>query len=207
MGVFHLLAEREFLMSRSSRGSRNIKPRTTVLVLCCGYSEMEYFKDFREYFAAERRTVNITVKRCCGDPGGTGEAVDSHKLGMAYDKIFCVLDKDTFPEENIAELKRKEDEVIKVILQIPAFEVWGCIHYEYSTAQNSAAEWCSQLKRHISDYAKGESIFKKTIPKLSTAIANSKRLDKYHQCTPGTQNNPSTQIPQVFDYLSAIAGK
>lgn len=191
-------------MNRILRKTRSIKSRTTVLILCCGESEVAYFKDFREYFAGRRRCVSITVKRCCGDPDGVGDSVDSHTSGMVYDKIFCVLDKDNFSDEKIVELSKKENDAVRIILQIPAFELWGCIHYSYSTAQNSVDELVNNLRKHITNYKKGQSIFSATVGQLSTAIENSKRLNEYHRTTSGTQNNPSTKIPEIYAYMNSM---
>lgn len=190
-------------MSRSQRVPRNIQQRTTILILCCGETERRYFEDLREHVASGNRNIQITVRKCCGDPDGMGESLQHEKEGSIYEKIFCVLDKDTFPDIQINNLKKKADAVAEIVLQIPAFEVWEFLHFDYSTAQKSALEWVKYLQQHIYKYKKGKSFFYTILPLLNTAINNTKKQMAYHSATPGTDNNPSCEIPKVIHYINS----
>ena len=132
--------------------------------------------------------------------------------GAIIEKIYCVYDVDSTPEKS---LKLSEDMAGKnsliTCVSNPCFEIWFLLHFKYSTSN-----FCSydkvrdELLKHIPEYAKNKDVFEKLQPNQQNAIANAKRLKKYHNDL-GTDSSirrcdPSTQVYELVEYLNNMIG-
>jgi len=219
MGTDNLHHKRKSRNIRSFQRKNPIRePYDMVLIVCEGEkTEPNYFKELRAYYRLNNVNVEIDGEQCGSSPlNVVNYAIDKYnKSKKAYDKIFCVFDKDTHPTYNEAKDKIKRARLnrghtIEAIDSVPCFEFWLLLHFLYSTRPFSAAGKRSicdsvirSLNSHMPGYEKGaKKIAEKIMPDLNKAISNSKKLETYHQ-TSGT-DNPSTKIHVLVEYLKDL---
>lgn len=210
--LFHKRKARKIEALRRKKAKQ--KPYDVVLIVCEGEkTEPNYFAGLR----AALRLSNANIK-VVNNPKGTDPlnivnfAINESKKDPAYDRIYCVFDKDKHATFNAAVDKAKNTRLKKgttlyAITSIPCFEVWLLLHYRYTTGSfyaagnnSNCAKVESELKKYIPNYKKGDSnIFEKVNNKLSDAIENAKLLTIYHQ-TSGT-DTPSTKVHELVEYL------
>ena len=100
MGTDNLFHKRKAKTAKSlQRKSARREAYEKILIVCEGEkTEPNYFEDAREYFCLE--TVNVEVRGECGsDPVSVVKFAkqryrEEKDAGDAFDKVFCVFDKD-----------------------------------------------------------------------------------------------------------------
>ncbi len=101
MGTDDLFHKRRAKQSKDlARRKAKRKPYDKVLIVCEGEkTEPNYFEDLKDYYKLSSTNVEVA-----GDCGSSPTSVVSHardlyrkaeKYGDAFDKVFCVFDKDT----------------------------------------------------------------------------------------------------------------
>ena len=105
----------------------------------------------------------------------------------AFDTTWCVFDSPKNKSESYGNaLKRASQKEYRIADSFPCFELWFLLHYKYTT---QSFENCSQvesaLQKFIPDYCKEKkylkNIFRSLRQKLSTALENCKKLERYNQ--------------------------
>jgi hypothetical protein len=186
-----------------------------VLIVCEGEkTEPNYFNELINHYKIS--SANVKVDGSCGSsPKCVFEYAErlyrsEKNKGDAYDRVYCVFDKDTHHtyDETISKIKDKQS--FYVVNSVPCFEYWLLLHFNYSTKpyakkgkSSIANEVLKELKKHIPKYEKGaKNIFKTTMNDLDYAINNAKNSLK--QAIQNNTDNPSTNVHKLIEYLSDI---
>lgn len=198
------------------RGAPRRDPYDRVLIVCEGEkTEPQYFREACDHY--QLSNANIEVMPGEGnDPVsvvGTARARQNHekKLGEKYDQIFCVFDRDEHPNYPQA-CRQAKTAKFTCAVSNPCFEYWLLLHFSDSrapyarTGDRTAAQNCErELKKHRPDYAKGQKgLFGQLLPRLPEAKVRAERIWADAQRT--GEENPSTRVYQLVDYLHHLKG-
>lgn len=227
--LFHKRKARK--VKESERKTASIQPYDRVLIVCEGQNtEPYYFEEIRLIY--ELDSANVEVDGSCGS-SPISVVNHAYKLyddevssGDNYNKVFCVIDRDTHETYEQAldkitrlnkELKSSDegsqsDPVFVAICSNPSFEYWFLLHYNPTTKpyrpkgkKSVGDQVIDDLKTYIPDYDKKQKgLFKKLIDEnlLNAAIAHSKRIYEGAQKTGNT--NPSTNVHILVSYLQEL---
>ena len=198
------------------RKKNNRKTKKHFLIVTNGTeTEYNYFKSFK----ANIETVKLDVTSFRLDP--LSLIIKTQKLKKTlelkittkynekfkFDEVWCVFDKDEFPDANIQEtqniaLKSK----VKLAYSNEAFELWFLLHFNYYENSMGRKELKKKLneiyiREYNTEYSKADSDnFIKTIPFVKKAIKNSKKLNEKYS-TEGiidlNKMNPSTAVHEL----------
>ena len=195
------------------RRSRQKPPQSSILIVCEGETEEEYFKAVRTHYrltGAEvviakntKGSAPINVVKCaeekCAEPGG-------------YDQVYCVFDQDehesfTRARGRIISLagRKKKPLPIEEAISIPCFEFWILLHYEQTDSPfNRCEEVKDRVRQHFSDYQKADAATaRKLMNKLAAALDNARWLEKLRA---RNKNNPYTSVHKIIQHFSEVAG-
>ncbi|MBN1546504.1 MAG: RloB domain-containing protein [Syntrophaceae bacterium] len=219
MGTDNLFHKRKERNAESLRRRRAMKASYDVILIVCegGKTEPNYFTELKKAFRLSNANVII-----CGrgaDPlSVVNFAIETFELEQEFDRVYCVFDRDRHTTYHVALDKVKRTRLGKgskifAITSAPCFEFWLLLHFTYTTkpfdasAGNSAcAGVIEELKKYLPAYRKNDqAIFNKIRDKLDNAIANARRVEKFHQ-TSGT-DNPSTMVHSLVEYLRDLKKK
>lgn len=193
------------------RRAPRFKPQPTVLVLCeDAKSGRQYLDDATKHF---RIHVDVEVSHCGKtDPKGiVGEGIGALR---SYDRVFCVIDRDTHPGFDEALLIAKEHARLSVVPSYPCLEFWYRLHFGFTRAPYSAAGKKSagdcvvaELRKceGMQDYAKGGEVgvFELLLPRLDGARRTSLRV--LEQAVAESALNPSSRLHELFDFFERLA--
>ncbi|VAX03989.1 hypothetical protein MNBD_GAMMA19-755 [hydrothermal vent metagenome] len=217
MGTDNLFHKRK--AKKLARQKANRKPYDKVLIVCEGEkTEPNYFKELKDYCKLDSATIT-------GDCGSSPMNVvdyawdiycEAEKAGDAFDRVFCVFDKDAHGDYQAAidKLTRmRPRKVFEAITSVPCFEYWLLLHFDYTdrpfhaTGKNSIAGMVLQeLKQKWPEYEKAvHGAFEQRLRQLEYAKTNAARALKTAQAN-GT-DNPCTQIHELVDYLQNLKNK
>ncbi len=200
--------------NRSSRGRvpRGSRERRKVLIFC------EDTKSSRLYlrsFPVDRERFEVSVL-------GTGmntdslvaEAIKRVKqaigVGVRYSEVWCVFDRDSFPEQNYLRAFQLADGAgIKIAWANEAFELWYILHFDYLETGLSRNDYKQKLKERGLEYDKAdEGIYGKLRDRQETAIKNARRLEAYwnqNRKRFPERENPSTSVHKLVSFLNELA--
>ena len=168
---------------RRKHDSKPLKDR--VLIVTEGSkTEQIYFKGVKNLLKLS--TTDIIVKDIRENtPSGIFKKAkelftSSKKEGNAYTKVYCVFDKDGHPyyQETINNIEKSTSkDTFHAITSIPCFEYWLLLHFKNTSKPfNKCDEVCSELKKKIPNYAKGDENFfdrcKDNIPQACKHVQN-----------------------------------
>lgn len=146
------------------RKASRFKPQPSVLVLCeDSKSGKRYLEEAALHFRA-RAKVEIVH---CGVTHPSGIVDRAMKRQEHFDKIFCVLDRDTHRCFERALSEAKSHPKITVIASYPCFEFWLLLHFGFSrkpfrsAGKNSPGDLVSKslrTKPNMANYEKGKAI-------------------------------------------------
>ena len=210
---------------RKSRRARDLSRRKSsresydrILIVCEGSkTEQNYLRELVDYLKLS--SANIEVD---GDRGSSPVSVVSHakrrysaekKKGDAYDRVFCVFDKDThtsYAQAISQAATARPIGTFKSVPSVPCFEYWLLSHFVLSTrpynangGKSACANLIIDLQNYIPGYAKGdEGVFKKLMDTTSQAIANSRRA--LSQAEDSDTDNPTTRMHELVEYLQRL---
>ncbi|MEX2130014.1 MAG: RloB family protein [Pseudohongiellaceae bacterium] len=193
-------------------------PYAKVLIVCEGEkTEPHYFNELRNHYGLN--TANVEV---CGDCGSAPNNVLAYAkqryreelgAGDAFDKVFCVFDKDAHPSyTNVltAIAAAKPARIFEAINSVPCFEYWLLLHFNYSTkpyqplpGRSTGDQVLSDLCGYMAHYKKGAGdVFLKLISQLEFAKQNSARA--LREAERSDTDNPSTRVHELVNYLQEI---
>ena len=182
----------------------------TVLVLCeDSKSALQYLRD-----AAQHMRVHAQVK--ISHPGKTdpkGIVSEAVKHRRSFDRVFCVIDRDTHHGFDEA-LQMAVAGKVETIASYPCYEFWLLLHFRYTRAGyvagggHSAAD---QVVRHVraeagmEDYAKGNSdgLFESLQERLP--VARQRAAQGLQAAVVEEELNPSTQLHLLIDVFEQLA--
>lgn len=200
------------------RRAKKRAPYAKVLIVCEGEkTEPHYFNGLRNHYGLN--TANVEV---CGDCGSAPNSVlayarqryrEENDAGDAFDKVFCVFDKDAHPgyaEVMTAIAAAKPSDVFVAINSVPCFEYWLLLHFTYSTkpyqalpGNSTGNQVLSDLSGYMPHYKKGAGdICSELINQLERAKSNAERALRAANLN-GT-DNPSTRVHELVTYLQEI---
>ena len=160
-----------------ARKSKNLPVRNHFLILTNGKrSEKNYFEALRGKF---RSIYEITVKFMNDAP----EALVNHAIAekKKTNRVFCVFDKDEFPNDSVYRAMRAAKENgIGIAFSNMSFEVWLIDHFHQCKDEKNNYQLISELDEllrangHSQGYAKGDQgvIINMLIPRLDDAVHN-----------------------------------
>jgi hypothetical protein len=223
MGSDDLFKKRKAKSKDLQRRKPVIASYDKILIVCEGEkTEPQYFQELVDHY--EIHSANVKISGECGsDP----LSVVTHGLDLyqnekdadsgAFDRVFCVFDRDAHPNYQAAVQKvqgQKLKDVFFAITSVPSFEYWFLLHYDYTTAPYSAVGGTSSgaavvaaLKKFWTDYTKGangtfEHLLNLRNDELGYAKANARRglLEAQRNGT----DDPTTKVHELVDYLQVI---
>lgn len=217
-------------MARSNRGANaaklNARKRKSIstidtyekiLIVCEGEkTEPNYFNEVISYYKINAANVFVTGN-CGSDPNSVFDKAkqlykEEEKKGDAYDRVYCVFDKDEHSnfEATCRQIKNKRpSKTFFCTTSIPCFEYWLLLHFEdtdrcFLKTQNKSASDCvvSSLKKYIPNYSKKQKdLFSMTVQHSEEAKERAKRIEKRADVE---HADPSTKVYELVDFLQNI---
>ncbi|WP_311885952.1 MULTISPECIES: RloB family protein [unclassified Pseudomonas] len=194
------------------RKASRFKPQPKVLVLCeDSKSGKRYLEEAAFYFRA-RAQVEIVH---CGVTHPSGIVERAVVRQKSFDKVFCVLDRDTHMCFERALNVAKSYPKIQVIASYPCFEFWLLLHFGYSrkpfstAGKNSPADLVTKslrAKPSMADYQKGKDVsyFAQLLGKpFQQARALAPKV--LEDVALSGEHNPSTEIHLLMDEFEALS--
>ncbi|MBN1998598.1 RloB domain-containing protein [candidate division KSB1 bacterium] len=187
------------------RTARKRALRTTILVVCGGKTEVNYFSAF----PVDTKVVFVKI---------TGHGIDPKKLvkraiserdnivktGTPYNQIWCVFDKDAFTDCDFNNaVKTATESGINVAYSNQCFELWYCLHYsriDIPLHRNQYAEkldkiWGKYVKTDTEHYA----LLKK---KQKNAVKFAKELYSLKARRSPAKQDPVTLVYKLVETLN-----
>lgn len=137
-------------------------------------------------------------------------------------KIFCVFDyvskKEKKNYESYQNVLSQRLELcnkgIEITESVPCYESWLLAHFSYSTRLYSdpsevedqlKLEYKKKFKKELK-YEKNDKEFLKNFTEemIKTAIKNTKKLEEEHNCNQYQDQNPSSKIYKLIEYIDSI---
>lgn len=173
--------------------------RKSFLIVCEGEkTEPNYFSKFR----IRGRTVDVR---------GIGANTDSLvreaiklKTKGAYDQVWCVFDRDSFPAVNFnAAFTLAAANDIEVAYSNEAFEIWYLLHFNYHDSATSRTLYQEMLTKRLGcKYLKNDpEMFDRLLSLLPTAINNAELLLSSYPIPSPVSDNPSTTVHKLVKAL------
>ena len=202
---------RSRLNTRRGRPFRDTHVR--VLIVCEGSkTERNYFSDLATHYRLSDGTVTVvglgeTPERVVEE--AKSRRYHESRAGDAYDKVFCVFDRDEHTGfERASTMARKSG--FELARSWPCFEFWFLLHFRYTrmpfarSGSNSPADAClHELKRHWPEYAKNlEGLFQSLRNSLDDAKRHAIRVAR--EAKQEDEPNPSTEVYKLVDYLRLL---
>lgn len=187
---------------------RSVNTRDTIpkfLIVCEGErTEPNYFKSFR--VPTQPNIIRIDIY-------GTGyntvslvnEAIRKHNEDGSYDQVWCVFDKDSFPDEDFNKaIHLAKAQNFYVAYSNEAFELWYLLHFIYCDAAISRSTYSERLNQYLlTPYKKNNREMYAILHDYQpTAITNaSKLLNNYNNHNPA-KDNPCTTVHHLVQELN-----
>lgn len=195
------------------RRSKAKPPRSVTLIVCDGETERTYFEALRLKLGLSNAEVLLPPDLSGHSPRQLVDFAESRGGdGSAYDRIFCVFDRDdhrSFADARarIRELAGRARARLHVsgAVSVPCWEVWVLLHFVQTHAPfpNCGAVIQRIRTRHMHHYAKADSgVSRELVERFEDAIDNAKWLQAR---TDRADENPSTSVHHVAIYLRDVA--
>lgn len=145
-------------------------------------TEPEYFKRLNQ-LQEVARFIMVKNKTSGSSPIGVLNAmkkyVQSKKFGR-LDEVWLVVDRDSWPEENLNQLYQWTQAAEKrgLALSNPNFEYWLLLHFEDAVSSLTGPRCITLLKGHLPEYDKGILRGKIGLTQIQDAIKRARQQDK-----------------------------
>ena len=218
--LFHKRKARSSAALQRQQRERSRMPR--FLIVCEGTkTEPHYLRELRD-------TLRIRPQMVCIAPndGSSPNRVVDHALwlyqedaegGDAYDKVYCVFDRDRHSTFDAAVQRTKDlsagGSPKKDNTSTPCFEVWLLLHFGYTDQPFHAAGKKSvgdqvvaalKAKPGFAKYGKGQKgLYPQLADKLSDALDHAAQLRQHSTATGSI--NPATDIDKLVLAMQALA--
>lgn len=214
MGSDNLFNKRKARGAKLKRENHKRVQNKRYLIVCEGTkTEPQYLYDL-----IVDLHINNQIVRIAQNDGPSPDRVVEHALalydddergGDAYDRVYCIFDRDSHPTYNAAVQRTKDlsrsGKPLVAIASTPCFEIWLLLHFGYTDQPFYAAgkksvgdqvEATLKTKPGFEQYEKGQkgiyNILKDT---LDDALRHAKQLRNH--CKKTASNNPATDIDQL----------
>lgn len=219
MGSDDLHGKRKAKVARDlERRKSKRAPYDRVLIVCEGLkTEPYYLQELIDFL--ELNSANVEVDGSCGSSPRT--VVDFAKQRYAqekcrndaFDRVFCVFDKDTHTsyKQALDKLNRAVPrKAYTAINSVPCFEYWLLLHFVCSTKaytssgkKSACARIIDDLQKYIPEYSKGaRGLFKDLMDQTEQAVAFSKRA--LQEAKNNRTDNPTTLMHELVEYLNHL---
>ena len=188
-----------------------LKQEPKILVICeDSKSGKRYLEDASRHFKAKVYVEFVYYSK--NSPRNiVNQAIKRQK---DFDKVFCVIDRDTHETFDEALSLAKTITKIEVITSYPCFEFWLLLHFGcfrdpyYAFGKDSAADLVIKQLRNYSclkNYDKGQdiNIFNLMLDKFNMARQNSPKVLAEAKQT--GEMNPSTQLHELIDEFEKLS--
>ncbi|PLX69519.1 MAG: hypothetical protein C0603_00905 [Denitrovibrio sp.] len=194
-------AQRDF-----KRKSKALDTRPRILIVCEGEkTEPNYFREF----PVKGNLVNVEIH---GEGKNTRSLVEEAKRlariannnKEPYYQIWCVFDKDSFPQFNDAVKICESTKNFFAAYSNEAFEIWYLLHYNYHDAATSRTEYERMLSKNLkTKYEKNsKNMYAILLDKQPCAIRNAKKLRATYDSISPHSNNPCTTVYELVEELN-----
>lgn len=175
-----------------------------ILIVCEGErTEPNYFNQF------EVASVKIEARGIGDNTERLVEYAIEESKKNDYDQVWCVFDKDSFPNDNFNRaVELAQNNKFGIAYSNESFELWYILHFEYLTSNIGRQQYINKLDRMFNSkkaegfpnsYEKNNpNIYRILKPYQDTALKNAKRLSADYQ----SELIPSsaTQCPVTYVY-------
>jgi hypothetical protein len=199
-------------VSSFGRGAPRYKEQPIVLVICEDKkSGKNYLEDAAVHF---RVKVKVDFSHC-GKTDPRSIVEEGIKLSGKYDKVYCVVDRDTHANFDDAIRSVEKSEKVKIIPSYPCFEYWLLLHFEenrkpfVAKGKKSAGDLVAKALRgyaEMQQYEKGSdrSVFNMLAgERFDKARKRSVRiLADAESCG---DMNPSTKLHVLIDFFEELS--
>jgi hypothetical protein len=196
--------------STFARHGRGLKPAPTVLIVCEDTHSSKIYLE--EAAQALRANAKVLVAHS-GNTDPLGIVNFAVKKIKAFEKIYCVIDRDEHKNFDEALALADQHQSISICVSYPCFEYWPLLHHRktrkpYSRAGNKSPADCliDDLKQinEFKNYGKGKvaGLFSQLYVKHEAA-----RLCAEWALAEAQQDgnlNPSTRIHELIEYLDEL---
>ncbi len=199
---------------------REIAP-LRYLIVCEGEkTEPKYFKGIKDKVEIKFKE-KIDIRKLDLEEfitlDGTGRNTKSlvdytlkikNKANIPYGHIWCVFDKDSFPQFNNAIIKAK-DNGIKVAWSNESIELWFLLHFEFLNTGIGREDYNKKLDKYFKKYGINGGKYEKNqddIYKILSKYGDQKMAIKFakklldENKTP-TENKPATTVFKLIEEL------
>lgn len=202
-------------MPRNKGRDRGRKPRRVrkarrILILC---EDTKSSRDYFSRFPFDKDQVEID---CVGTGMNTDSlmenairrAKEARDAGAAYERVWVVLDKDSFELQNFNrafDLAASHNEITPCWSN-ECFELWYLLHFHYrDTAIGRHELWPVISGLLETKYDKADETLHKTMEgKLETALQNAKKLAFENELNGTPRRNPSTHVHELVEALRKL---
>ncbi|MFA4906711.1 MAG: RloB family protein [archaeon] len=177
-----------------------------ILIVCEGErTEPLYFKAFRI------SSVKVEI-------AGTGRNTDSlvefaidleektRKNHEPYDEVWCVFDKDDFPEQNFNRAFQliENRKNFRIAYSNEAFELWYLLHFHYYNTAIDRSRYERKLTRLLGyTYKKKDpEMYQRLLNRQPDAIRNARNLLNSYRTYDPFRNDPSTTVVDLVEELN-----
>ncbi len=189
---------------KRSFGTKGL-PKQRFLIICEGEkTEPNYFKAFR-VSSADIKIIGLGTNTIDLVQRTKEIYTQDKKSGNIYDQVWCVFDRDSFPNYNFDNaIKKAESLGFHVAYSNEAFELWYLLHYHYYDSAISRGDYIIKLTRLIGkEYKKNDvNIYQELLHLQDNAISNSKRLFLFQDGKTPSSANPSTRVNDLVCELN-----
>lgn len=189
------------------RSAAKYKPEPTVLIVC---EDSKAGKTYLEDAAIHFR-VNVVVSVVhIGNTDPLGIVKEAERKIKNFDKIFCVVDRDSHENFDQASRLAAKHDKIDFIASYPCSEYWYLLHFckqrrEYGRAGNKSPgdQQVSSLREHIPKYGKASvGLFEDLILRLPDAKLNAEWA--MGEAVRDGNLNPSTRLHDLISYIESL---
>ena len=196
------------IVSQSSlqrRAGGRGRPKDTFLIVCEGKeTEPNYFKAFR------LSSATVWVYGVGFNTDSLVEEVIKEKkkassFGIKFNQVWCVLDKDSFPSQNLNRaLQLAKNNNIFIAYSNQSFELWYLLHFEFFHAGLPRATYISKLNAYLGGKYKKNSkeMYQMLLDKQPRGIENAERLLSIYNPPNPDQDDPSTNVHKLVIELN-----
>jgi len=193
------------------RRHQDVLPRRRLLIVCEDEKSSRYY--FESFPIDRQRAEVVAIGTGLNTDHLVEHAVElvsrESRKGTPYGDVWCVFDRDSFPESNYArafDLARTHR--FHVAWSNEAFELWYLLHFNYIDAGIPRRQYAEKLATHFSYDKADRGIYHRLKDLQPAAIRNAHKLER-HWTSLGVHraevNNPSTQVHRLVELLNELA--
>jgi hypothetical protein len=186
--------------------------RDRILIVCEGEkTEPNYFRKFPvDIDLVEVDIQGIGANTLSLVKDAVARRDDALRKGKPYNQVWCVFDRDVFPPGNFNEACRlARTSKIRVAYSNQCFELWYCLHFNFSDAALHRHAYAEKLTGLIGrKYQKNDTgMYDLLKDQQWAAMRNARKLlTRYVPCNP-EKDDPSTTVHLLVEALNEFVSE